>query len=638
MCGIYGFVSKEENDLPYKKFTDTLSHRGPDDGGYYRDEYVALGHRRLSIIDLEGGHQPLFNNDNSIAIVFNGEIYNYLDIRKVLQERGYNFRTKSDTETILYAYEEWGEECVHHLRGMFAFSIWDKKEQSLFIARDRVGIKPLFYAEHEGVFYFSSELKAIIANNEFPRNIDEKAVASYFTLSYIPAPLTIYSGIKKLLPGHTITWKQGEWKISKYWDLHFSPDRARSEADFIEEFMDVFKNSTDCHLISDVPLGAFLSGGVDSSAVVAAMSKVSADPVNTFCMGFGGNTGGYLDERKYAKEVSEAFGTLHKEYEIVPKLDGLLNKIVNAFDEPFADDSSIPSYFVSEIARQNVKVALSGLGGDELFAGYERYLGFKMQSLYNKVPLFMRNSIIPGIVNRLPERADGHYTINHIKRFVRGGCLSPEKAYMSYISMMGEDLRYQLFNNVNKYREYINECEEHICSHFTSENVEGDNYSIDRALYCDIKTYLPDDILALTDRISMHHGLEVRVPFVDHEVMEFCAKIPPEIRLKGFKKKYLLKKAMTGILPDDVINHRKQGFVGPTATWIKNDLREYIVDILSENNIKKHGIINSNTVQKILNEHFTGKNLHDKLIWSLVIFQKWYEMNIEGTTAEAVIS
>jgi len=624
-------TSTKRKDFQLEIATDTLTHRGPDDYGYYRDEYAGLGHRRLSIIDLKGGHQPVFNEDESMCIVFNGEIYNFLELRDILIGKGHKFSTKSDTETILHAYEEWGEGCVEYLRGMFAFAIWDKKNRKLFIARDRLGIKPLFYAEHKGVFYFASEMKAILADKDFPKDMDEMALACYFTLSYIPAPMTIYSKIRKLLPGHVLTWKGGEIKIKKYWDIHFIPDRGKSENYFIEGFINIFQESVKSHLISDVPLGAFLSGGVDSSAVVALMSNVGTAAVNTFCIGFGGDKGGYLDERGYARMVAERYTTNHIEYEVTPTPDGILNKIVRAFDEPFADDSTIPSYSVCQIARENVTVALSGLGGDELFAGYERYLGFKLRSLYSRIPLFLRENIISSLVEKIPERADGHYTVNHIKRFVRSGSLPPDQAYMSYLSILSSDLRTSFFSEADKYNKYYDECSDLVLSYFNSSNVHGGKDSLDRALYCDIKTYLPEDILALTDRISMLHSLEVRVPFIDHKLMEFCATIPPEIRMKGFKKKYLLKKAVSNLLPEEVINHRKQGFVGPTSIWIKTDLKPYILELLSEKNLDMHGFINPKTVKRLLDEHFTGKQIHDKLIWALLIFQKWFNVNMEGS-------
>lgn len=627
MCGIFGCVSLQKAGIDYKKFTNTLFHRGPDDSGFYTDDYIDMGHRRLSIIDVEGGHQPILNQNNDMAIIFNGEIYNYQELRRELQEKGYVFTTHGDTETILHAYAEWGENCVLRLNGMFSFAIWNKTSKKLFLARDRLGIKPLFYCYHNDSLYFSSEIKAITADTTIRLQINDTALAGFFTLSYIPAPYTIYKNIHKLLPGHTLTWSDGRYSIKKYWDIHFIPDRSKTEMYYMDGILEHFRKSVKSHMISDVPIGAFLSGGVDSSAVVAFMSKSATSPVNTFCIGFGGTKGGYLDERVYAEMVAKKFSTRHKQLEVTPSLYGILDKIINAFDEPFADDSSIPSYFVSKIAQENVKVVLSGLGGDELFAGYERYLGFRLQSIYNNVPYFIRKNIISKLVDRLPERSDGHYTINHMKRFARGGLLEPDKCYLSYISILSDDIRSRLFADRSRFNDNYNTCAELMMGYFNSDNVHGRKDSLDRALYCDIKTYLPDDILALSDRVSMQHSLEVRVPFIDHEFMEFCATIPPEIRLKGFKKKYLLKKALSEILPKEVINHRKQGFVGPTASWMKSDLKQVIIDSLSRKELDKHGYIKYDTVSRILDEHFSGKQLHDKLIWSLLIYQKWFAHN-----------
>ncbi len=630
MCGIFGAVSSSPLRLDIEKFTNELSHRGPDDFGIHRDEHAGLGHRRLSIIDLAGSKQPIYNEDQSLCIIFNGEIYNFQELRKTLLSRGHRFSTNGDTETILHAYEEWGSECVDKLRGMFAFAIWNQKEKTLFIARDRLGIKPLFYAQHNNCFYFASEMKAILADPTFPRKIDELALSTYFSYSYIPAPLTIFSNIRKLEPGHTITWRDGSFTREKYWDLQFHAEQQRSESHYIDTFMDLLQEAVDLRMMSEVPLGAFLSGGIDSSTVVALMSKVSTTPVNTFCIGFGGNTGGYLDERGYARQVAERYQTAHKDYEVVMDPDGLMDKIVRAFDEPFADDSTIPSYFVCKIARENVTVALSGLGGDEIFGGYERYLGFKLRNLYNRIPSTLRTNIISPLVTKLPERSDGHYTINHMKRFVRANELSGDRCYLSYLSIIKNDLRNNLFADRQRFNGYQSCGDELFLQHFNSDNVTGDTSALNRAFYCDIKTYLPEDILAVTDRLSMHHSLEVRVPFIDHKFLEFCATIPDDIRMKGFQKKYLLKKATRSLLPKEVIDHRKQGFIGPMTQWLKHDLKPYVEESLTEKNLEKHGFINSAVVKTVLNEHFTGREIHDTLIWSLLVFQKWFDIYIDG--------
>ena len=623
MCGIFGIVGNNLvlDQATLIKWTDTLAHRGPDDSGTHLDARAGLGHRRLSIIDLAGGKNPIYNEDGSKCIIFNGEIYNYKELRRELIQKGHRFDTNSDTETILHAYEEWGAKSVERLRGMFGYAVWDCRAGELFLARDRLGIKPVFYAEHGGHFYFASEIKAILADPRFPRDIDELALASYFNFSYIPAPLSIFKYIRKLLPGHTLTWKNGAVAIRKYWDLYFQPDHGKNEQYFIETYRDLLQDAVAMRLMSEVPLGAFLSGGIDSSAVVALMSKNSTDPVNTFCIGFGGQVGGYLDERCYALMVAERYATRHKSYEVIPRSEGLIEKIVKSFDEPFADDSTIPSYYVCQMARQAVTVALSGLGGDEAFAGYERYLGFKLRTLYNRLPKMLSEMLVPQIANRLPERRDGHYTINHLKRFVRSARLAPDLSYIGYISRLGGALRDSFFSDRKKFSGLQQSAVDLFRGYFNSTNVSGESSSLDRAFFCDIKTYLPDDILAVTDRMSMSHALEVRVPFIDHKLLEFCATIPPELKIKWFHKKYLLKKIVVPLLPKAVIHHRKQGFVGPMAQWLKHDLKPYVLDTLTPRKLARHGYLNQGTVTRILKDHFSGKEIHDTLIWSMVSFK-----------------
>jgi asparagine synthase (glutamine-hydrolysing) len=630
MCGIFGAVGSNIRREEVERSTNLLSHRGPDDFGCFMGEGVGLGHRRLSIIDLEGGHQPMFNEDRSLCIVFNGEIYNFPDLEAHLISKGHQFRTRSDTEAIVHAYEEWGEECVQRLRGMFAFAIWDTRQSKLFLARDRFGIKPLFYGEHGDKFYFASEMKAILADGTVSRDIDEVALASYFALSYIPAPLTIFRNIRKLLPGHVLIWQDNRFQIRQYWDITYVPDRGKGEVYFINRFMELFHESIRIHLMSDVPLGAFLSGGIDSSAVVAAMSMVTDRPVNTFCMGFGGDVGGYLDERGYARMVAERYKANHHEYEVLPDPEGLVEKIVRAFDEPFADDSTIPSYFVCKVARQTVTVAESGLGGDEAFAGYERYLGLRLREIYRKFPSFVREKMIPYFVDNLSERSDGHYTVNHMKRFTRSASLEDGHAYFGYLTILNPRIKASFFTDSSRFDEYLEATKALVLDHFSSVPVENSRDALNRAFYCDTKTYLPEDILAVTDRMSMQHALEVRVPFLDHPLMEFCATIPPEMKMRWLKKKYLLKRALKNVLPREVISHRKQGFVGPMTQWLKNDLKSYALETLSESNLKRHGILNGQTVNKILDEHFSQRELHDTLIWSMLIFQKWFDIYIEN--------
>ena len=629
MCGIFGIAGDGALEGQLRRSVATIAHRGPDGGGFFLAPGIGLGHRRLSIIDLEGGSQPMFNEDGTKAVVFNGEIYNFQELREELLCRGHRFATRSDTETILHAYEEWGEACVERMAGMFAFAIWDEREKSLFLARDRLGIKPLFIADYGGKFYFASEIKAILADPAFVREMDYAAIASYFSLSYIPAPLTVFHNIRKLLPGHTLTWRNGAATVRKYWDIRFIPDRERSEASTIEELIALLSEAVRGHMISDVPIGAFLSGGVDSSAGVALMSIFSDRPVNTFCIGFGGSAGSYLDERGYARMVAERYGTRHREHEVEPAVSGLVETMVRAFDEPFADDSAIPSYYVCGIARRDVTVALSGLGGDEAFAGYERYLGMKLRRAYRKLPAFFREQMIRRAVEALSETPGGHYTVNHMKRFVRSASFPADQSYYGCLNILGDRIEDAFFSDPETFRPHLRACRDMISGYFNSDCASGGEDDLDRAFYCDMKTYLPEDILAVTDRMSMHHALEVRVPYLDHKFLEFCATIPPELKIKGLAKKHLLKKAVAPLLPNEVLSHRKQGFVGPMAMWLKKDLKSYAQTTLSKENLAKHGIINYRTMQQVMDEHFSGREIHDTLIWATIMFQKWFDLYIE---------
>jgi asparagine synthase (glutamine-hydrolysing) len=632
MCGIAGILF-DDTAPPHARaaiegMTTALTHRGPDESGYHVDARAALGHRRLSIIDLKTGQQPMYNEDHTICVVFNGEIYNFQEVRERLLAEGHVFRTNSDTETIVHAYESWGERCVERFRGMFAFAIRDLRHDRLFLARDRFGKKPLFYASYNGKFVFASEMKAILTDPAFARQIDEEALAAYFMFSYIPAPLTIFRGIRKLLPGHVLTVEQGRVRETQYWDVTFAPDRKRTEADFIEEFTHRMTDAVSMRLISEVPLGAFLSGGVDSSAVVAFMAKASADPVNTFTIGFSGGTDAFDDERKYARMVASRYQTNHREFEVHPEVAGLVEKIVRSFDEPFADDSTIPSYFVCQIAREHVTVALSGLGGDEAFCGYERYLGFYVSQWYNRVPGLLRSKLIGPLVDRLPEGASGGTRVNHIKRFVRSATEDEGRRYLGFVLKIGPGYRDRLFGeNATQYHAAGMAAEERFLNHYRGAPAED---ALDRVFYCDVKTYLPDDILALTDRLSMCHSLEIRVPFLDHELFEFSATIPSEMKLKWLRKKYVLKKALRDVLPAPILTHKKQGFVGPMSSWLRGALRQYVLDVLAPHRLARHGLLNEHTVARILSDHFGGRETNDTLIWSLVVFQTWYDLYMDN--------
>lgn len=633
MCGIAGIYApagRAGHEERIRRMTGRLDHRGPDDSGYYVSGDVALGHRRLSIIDLETGRQPITNEDGSACIVYNGEVYNFGELTAELEDLGHRFKTRTDTEAILHAYEEWGVDCVKRLRGMFAFAVWDGRKRELMLARDRLGIKPLFYSIDNGSIVFSSEMKALLTDADFDRSIDGEALASYFIFSYIPSPLSIFRKIRKLPPGHIMVFKDGKETIKEYWDIVFTPDRKKSEEDFIHEFMELLRESVRLRLISDVPVGAFLSGGIDSSAVIALMSGLNSS-VNSFTIGFGGDTGSFDDERKYARLVAERYATNHREFEVMPVLDGLVDEIITSFDEPFADDATIPSYFISKMARENVKVILSGLGGDEDFCGYERYLGFHVSSIYNRVPRVLREKLIRTLVESIPEAGSGGNRVNHLKRFVRASSGGYADRYFGYVNRLTEKYAESFFSEGNGigYGEAAEAARARFTALFDRANAED---PLNKVFYCDIKTYLPDDILACTDRISMRHSLEVRVPFIDHRLMEYCATIPPEMKIRGFKKKYLLKKAVTPLLPEEVISHKKQGFVGPMSRWLKTDLKETVLGKLSKKNLERHGMLDPSTIGRILDEHFEGKENNDTLIWSLLVFQRWYELYIEDAS------
>jgi len=626
MCGIFGIYHFAQPELrvefsDLKLMGDAIAHRGPDAEGFHLDGNLGFGNRRLSIIDRSGGQQPIANEDQTIVVVYNGEIYNYQQIKVDLEQKGHRFSTSSDTEVLVHLYEEYGEDLITPLRGMFAFALWDARNRKLLVARDRVGIKPLFYTQTGTGIVFGSELKSLLKIKGIQREVDPIALDAYFTLSYIPAPLTIFSEIYKLRPGHLMTITQNGIRIRSYWDLAVEPDYSKPESYFLEGAMELMEEAVISHLMSEVPLGAFLSGGIDSGCVVALMARNLLSPVRTFTIGFGGAVGGFSDERPYARMVAQHYGTSHHEQSVSPKAVDVLQRVVQALDEPLADDSAIPSYYVSELAKSQVTVALSGLGGDELFGGYERYLGFQLGDWYDYLPRWMRTKVINPLAMRLPEQANGNPAVNHLKRFIRGSGLPASARYLEFISLLTLQQRQQLYHPEVRRQIDFSHIESHLKSFF---NQPKDVPSINRVFYQDVHTYLPDDILALTDRISMAHSLEVRVPFLDHKLLEFCFRIPPDMKLKFFQKKYLMKKCgATFLLPQAVLQHKKQGFVGPMAHWLRHDLKPYILEMLSEERLRKSGFFDPKAVQRILDEHFSLRETHDKLIFALLVFQVW---------------
>lgn len=611
MCGITGFAGFEDKKL-IRKMADILSHRGPDDSGYFIGKNVCLGHRRLSIIDVGGGKQPMYNEDNTVCIVFNGEIYNYLELKQALEKKGHKFRTSSDTETIIHAYEEYGEACAKHLQGMFAFAIWDERWKKLLLARDRPGIKPLYYATINDSIVFASEIKAILLHPGIIRKVDNDALYSYLTFGYVPAPKTMFSGIFKLPAACTLSFKGGTHEIRKYWDVEFREDSTLGEEQCKNELFGLLKESVSSHLMSEVPLGAFLSGGLDSSSVVALMASSMREPVKTISAGF--EEGGYYDELKYARIVAEHFGTDHQEVILNMRDLKILPKIVWHFDEPVPDPSSIPEYLISQKAKKVVTVALVGEGSDELFMGYRQYriLSLAYSPIIKRV---LRHAPVQGIASLLsrapiPRKA---------KRYLEAAAgLSksisvPQDCYLGLISLSDADERKNLLASPK--------------SAFTDSVVRnqfsGSGNLFDKMSKFELSVPLPDVLLMNVDKMTMANAVEARVPFLDHRLIEFAAKVPHSLKLKRFDEKYLLKRAMSGILPREIISRKKHPFATPLKSWLEGGLADRMQEALSRERVERQGYFNYPNVKKLLD----GKKYN--LLWPLVFFEMWHEIFIE---------
>ncbi|HQU81981.1 MAG TPA: asparagine synthase (glutamine-hydrolyzing) [Pyrinomonadaceae bacterium] len=621
MCGITGFISKEKN-LPMAERADLLdkmckiiTHRGPDEQGTIVKDAAALGMRRLSIIDLKSGQQPIFDCSGNLAIVFNGEIYNYQQLKKDLEARGHRFKTNSDTETIVHAYEEFGADCVKYLRGMFAFAIYDFAGESLFIARDRVGKKPLFYAKTKaGNFVFGSELKTLLEHGEISKEIELSALDSYLTFGYVTEELCIFKDVHKLAPGHFLIYKNGEIRTEKYWDFEYSGETEnKSEAEYIEILREKLKEAVKIRLISEVPLGAFLSGGVDSSSIVAMMSQISDAPVKTFSIGFNEDS---FNELKFARVAAKHFNTEHHEFIVTPDLVEIVDELVWHFDEPFADSSALPTFMVSKMARDFVTVILSGDGGDELFAGYTRYVTDKKRSGFQNLPKFVRRNVLQKISENLPHGAKG-------KNFLYNTSLDAVERYIDSVSH---------FNNLNRSELYSAEFRAKLNGEFgkgakiyqeIADSVLSEN-ATDKLLYLDSKTYLPSDILTKVDRMTMATSLEARVPLLDHELIEFVETIPPELKLKGTTTKYIFKKAMEGIVPNEILYREKQGFGVPIGEWINSQLKTRIHETLLEKKTLERGYFDEKYIKVLLDEHTRNRRDHSHSLWILWMLELWH--------------
>lgn len=608
-----------------ERMCEAIAHRGPDDDGFYTNENAAIGMRRLAIIDVAGGKQPIHNADRTKWIVFNGEIYNFQEIRRGLDERGHRFYTNSDTEAILHLYDEFGPDCLHHLRGMFAFAIWDEKEKTLFIARDRVGKKPLLYSHQaNGDLIFGSEFQALLQYPSISREVDMQAIDSYLSYLCIPAPQTAFKQIRKLEPGHWLRWKDGEIETHRYWLPDFSKKIKISEEDAIEETTRILRESTRLRMISEVPLGAFLSGGVDSSAVVALMAQESDKPVKTFSIGFEDQD---FSELKYAKRVAEHVGADYHEFIVKPDAMEVLPILVEHYGEPYADSSAIPTYYVSKETRKHVTVALNGDGGDESFAGYERYAAMQAAELYNKVPRALRKLFIEAPVNLLPTSEIRKTRARDLKRFLKAASLPRKERYFRWMTTFTGDAKTELYTKDFAAEAALGgDAADLLYGWFAKANGSG---LLDATLLTDQMTYLPNDLLVKVDIASMANSLEVRSPFLDHKLIEFAASLPENLKMRRFETKYLLKKVAARLVPKEVVYRRKMGFGVPIGRWFRNEMKDFVREVLLSERSLSRGIVKPEVVGRYVNEHLNGERDHAFQVWTLLMLELWFQKFID---------
>jgi len=634
MCGICGFVTFAGwSSTTLQAMNDVIVRRGPDGEGSLVSGPVGLAMRRLAIIDVAGGAQPVYNEDRSVAVVFNGEIYNFRALREGLLARGHEFRTNSDTEVIVHLYEERGPDLVRELEGMFAFALWDGHQETLLLARDRLGIKPLFVAPLAGGLLFGSEMKSLLATGLVPKDLDWQALDEFLAYTFIPAPRTIYRAIRKVPPATLVSvGPRGELAERTFWQVPDAEVVSRTQSEWVARVETTLQRAVQSHLVSDVPVGAFLSGGIDSGLMVAMMAAASERPVETFTVGFGDSGSAFIDERIYARMIAERYRLNHHEINVEPHVTDIITDIVAAFDEPFSDDSVIPSYYVSQEASRFVKVALTGLGGDELFGGYRRYLGLRVGDGYRHIPAWLRLRVIDSLVRRLPEPKSSSDRVDHLKRFSRASSLLASGRYQDSMTNLPSSERSRL---------YLKDVAAAIDAEVTSATLtaafDGFHYgtSVDRALKTDLRYYLPDDILTLTDRLGMWHSLELRVPYLDHRLVEEAMTIPSNLKLRGLDQKFILKEVASRWLPETVIKHRKQGFEAPMGRWLRGPLKEVLEDALTPRALASAGVFDPDEVRRVKDEHFSGIRKHSKLLFSLLMFHLWWETR-HSTVAQPV--
>jgi len=635
MCGICGKVTLDGkvSEKLIRDMCSVLKHRGPDGEGVYVSDtsgqrhiaQVGLGHRRLSVIDLsQAGKQPMSNEDGSIWIVMNGEIYNFPELREYLKKNGHKFKSKTDTEVIIHLYEERGTECLEELRGAFAFAIWDTRNARLFMARDRIGKKPLYYIHKGNSITFASEIKALLCDPDATREVNRSAIRDYLSYGYVPTPRTMFKGIMKLPPAHMMVYEKGALKIEQYWSLDFSKKVSMSQAEYCDKAMALLKDATRIRLISDVPLGVFLSGGIDSSAIVYMMSKLSTVPVKTFSIGF---DDARYNELKYARTVAEHFGTEHREYIVKPKTIELLPKLVWHYNEPYADSSALPSYYVAKMTSQEVKVALNGDGGDEVFGGYERFLAARYAEIFKKMPILLQKGLKTLVVNGIPDSLDFKNRAARLKRFVSMAERPYSERHYNWISIFKDSEKEDLFTN-----EYKSEMNGSVSLGYLNDAFAKCKTKdvVDCVISADINTNLLDDLLVKMDIATMANSLEGRSPFLDHKLMEFSASIPSGIKIRGMKLKYILKKALSQALPKEILTRPKRGFAVPLDAWFRSDLKEYAYDTLLDPRATGRNYFKKEGIKRLLDSHCDSKANNGSRIWSLLNLELWHRVFVDG--------
>lgn len=624
ICGLLDYSNKKIEENTIQQMCSKMEHRGPDGQGVYVSNQdnlsIGLGHRRLKIIDLsQAGHQPMFNEDGSIVLVFNGEIYNYQELRPVLEAKGHVFKSHTDTECLIHLYEEYGQDCVKQLRGMFAFAIWDRKKEILMLARDRVGKKPLLYYYKNGNFCFASEFCALLASGFISKEINRESLSYYLELGYIPAPLTIYKDVFKLPPAHFLILTGNQISIHKYWQLDYTNKIKISEQEASNEMIKLLKEAVNIRLYSDVALGAFLSGGIDSSAVVALMSQLSLGKVKTFSIGFDEKD---YSELKYARNIAKRYNTEHNEFIVRPKALEVLPLLVENYGEPYADSSCIPTYYVSKETKKFVTVALNGDGGDESFAGYDRY---NAMLVAEKVPVFARK-IISDLSYFIPDSVNFRNKFRRIKRFLKALDLSTDARYLKWVSIFDQGLKKELCSD-----EFLRTINAGNALNLIKQYVvySGNSFSVDTLLSTDVLTYLPYDLLVKVDIASMSNSLEARSPFLDHKLMEFAASLPANFKIRRGIKKYILKKAIKNLVPQENISRAKMGFGVPIGKWLRGELKDYLKGNLLSGKFVKRGYFNQSVITRLVNDHTDNKTDYSYQLWALLMLELWHQRFID---------